>query len=140
MHPHKHQHPIQHAVGSASLTYYIFEGTLAGVVNGTTYAISALTGGGGGSTQHPTSGSMNNPYMYGLKTTGTGAQHQHGGPIPLGRYTIAKPSHHPHLGLSARLDPQQPMPSNRGGFFIHNRGPHGSDGCIVPTDPAKFHQ
>lgn len=140
MHPQKHHPQTFPGGGSASLTYYIFEGTLAGVVNGITYAIPALSGGGGGSTKNPVSSSVNNPYMYGLKTSGTGALHQHGGPIPLGRYIIAKPSHHAHLGLSARLDPQQATPNNRGGFFIHGRGPHGSDGCIVPTDPARFHQ
>ena len=124
----------------AMLTYYIFEGVLAGLVNGATISISALTGGGGGSTKHAPDASMNNPYMYGLKTTGTGSQHQHGGPIPLGSYKISPPAHHPHLGLSAQLNPERPLPNNRGGFFIHNRGPHGSDGCIVPTDPGKFHQ
>jgi hypothetical protein len=125
---------------AAMLTYYIFEGVLAGLLNGTTISISAVTGCGGGSTKHAPAASMNNPYMYGLKTVGTGAHHQHGGPIPLGCYKISAPAQHPHLGLSARLDPERPLQNNRGGFFIHNRGPHGSDGCIVPTDPSKFHQ
>jgi hypothetical protein len=31
-----------------------------------------------------------------------------------------------------------PLPGNRSGFFIHGRGRHGSDGCIVPLDPAQF--
>jgi hypothetical protein len=26
----------------------------------------------------------------------------------------------------------------RDGFFIHGRGPHGSDGCIVPLDMTQF--
>ena len=26
---------------------------------------------------------------------------------------------------------------NRDGFFIHGRGPHGSDGCIVPKSNTK---
>jgi len=71
--------------------------------------------------------------MTGFKTVGTGKNHQHGGPLPLGRYKILKPSFHPHLGLSAELkpDPERAMMS-RSGFFIHGRGPHGSDGCIVP--------
>lgn len=124
---------------AAMLTYYIFEGVLAGLVNGVTISISAVTGGGGGSTKNTPASSMNNPYMYGLKTAGTGSQHQHGGPIPLGSYKISPPAHHPHLGLSARLDPERTLPNNRGGFFIHNRGPHGSDGCIVPTDAGQFH-
>lgn len=138
MHSPKGQLGKPQGAGSATLTYYIFEGTLAGVVNGTNFAIAALSGGGGGSTKNRPQDSTNNPYMYGLKTVGTGNKHQHGGPIPPGRYTIHKPSHHPHLGLSVRLEPQQAMPNERGGFFIHGRGPHGSDGCIVPTDPAQF--
>ena len=137
--PHQSHGPGAHTSPSA-LTYYIFEGVLAGTINGITITISAVTGGGGGSTKRPANATMNNPYMYGLKTTGAGSNHQHGGPIPLGPYTIGKPGHHPHLGLSAQLVPERPLPNNRGGFFIHNRGPHGSDGCIVPTDPVKFHQ
>jgi hypothetical protein len=27
---------------------------------------------------------------------------------------------------------------DRGGFFIHGRGPHGSDGCIVPLNSAEL--
>jgi hypothetical protein len=131
-------HHSSNAKATANLTYYIFEGVLAGSVNEMTVQISAVTGGGGGSTKHTPSDSMNNPYMYGLKTASIGHQHQHGGPIPLGTYKISPPAHHPHLGLSARLDPAKPLPNNRGGFFIHGRGPHGSDGCIVPTDASKF--
>jgi hypothetical protein len=26
----------------------------------------------------------------------------------------------------------------RDGFYIHGAGPHGSDGCIVPTDKGQF--
>jgi hypothetical protein len=26
----------------------------------------------------------------------------------------------------------------RDGFYIHGRGHHGSDGCIVPLDPRQF--
>jgi hypothetical protein len=26
----------------------------------------------------------------------------------------------------------------RDGFYIHGVGPHGSDGCIVPTDKDQF--
>jgi hypothetical protein len=26
----------------------------------------------------------------------------------------------------------------RDGFYIHGRGPHGSDGCIVPLDKTEF--
>lgn len=62
-----------------------------------------------------------------------------GGPIPPGVYWVEKPTHHPSLGYSARLRPDHATKAllhelNRGGFFIHGRGPRGSDGCIVPLE------
>ena len=85
---------------------------------------------------------MNNPYMEAWKTqpeTRTKG-HVHGGPVPPGKYTIHTPSQHPHLGLSARLVHPSWKPMGRDGFFIHSRGPHGSDGCIVPLDAGKFRE
>jgi hypothetical protein len=124
---------------SADLTYYISEGLLTGIVNRRALHIIALSGGGGGSTLHKTVMSMNNPYMEGLKTVGSGKTHVHGGPLPPGKYTIEKPAKHHHLGLSARLDPSGGnSPMGRDGFYIHGAGPHGSDGCIVPTDKGQF--
>ena len=84
---------------------------------------------------------MNNPYMEGLKTVGSGKSHVHGGPIPPGSYNVQTPAKHSHLGLSARLDSLTgKAPMGRDGFYIHGRGPHGSDGCIVPLDPHQFTQ
>lgn len=123
---------------SASLTYYIWEGVLTGIADGHMVNLRALSGGGGGSTQHGGNSDTNNPYSQGVKTGGSGKSHVHGGPIPVGRYRIQSPSRNPHLGLSARLDPydhsQEGQMFGRDGFFIHGRGPHGSDGCIVPLD------
>jgi hypothetical protein len=125
---------------SSKLTYYIFEGILAGLVAGKPIELSALSGGGGGSTKYAAADTVNNPYSTGVKTTGSGSHHVHGGPIPQGAYKICAPAHHPHLGLSARLDPEESKTLVRGGFFIHGRGPHGSDGCIVPLDHKKFRE
>ena len=134
---------------TADLTYYIVEGVLTGVVNGKGIHMIALSGGGGGSTKNPASGGipgrsavvMNNPYMEGLKTVGSGKTHVHGGPIPPGSYSIETPEKHGHLGLSARLDSLNGnKPMGRDGFYIHGRGPHGSDGCIVPVDAHQFNQ
>jgi hypothetical protein len=123
------------------LTYYIFEGVLTGILNGQMIHMIAVPGGGGGSTLHRTAMSMNNPYMEGLKTRGAGRYHVHGGPLPLGEYAICKPARHHHLGLSARLVPaSRTPPMGRDGFYIHGTGPHGSDGCIVPTDKTDFHR
>jgi hypothetical protein len=121
--------------GTARLTYYIFEGVMVGFVDSGLVHLTALSGGGGGSTKHSANENANNPYVYALKEVDDKGQklHVHGGPIPPGTYQIHPPSVHPKLGLSARLEPLQPLPGHRGGFYIHGQGPHGSDGCIVPS-------
>src|SRR6266853_154808 len=72
----------------ADLTYCIFDGTLTGYVNRAFFSIEAVSGGGAGSTLRKASDSANNPYMEGLKTTGSAhaVGHRHGGPIPPGKY------------------------------------------------------
>jgi hypothetical protein len=124
----------------SNLTYYIFEGVLTGFANGSLIHISALSGGGGGSTKNRPSESVNNPYMEGLKTASTRTGHVHGGPLPPGTYAVKHPAVHKHLGLSAELVPKRGNMMGRGGFFIHGRGPHGSDGCIVPLDHVQFNR
>lgn len=121
----------------ASLTYYIWEGLLVGTANGTFIHLPAVCGGGGGSTANAPTEKANNPYMSAFKTQGAGRGHQHGGPLPPGKYGIAKPAVHPKLKLSARLTPRggQAM-FGRDGFLIHGPGPHGSDGCIVVEKKA----
>ncbi len=122
----------------AALTYYIFEGVLTGTVGTRFFHMAALSGGAGGSTKVKATAAVNNPYMEGLKTQDTKHGHVHGGPIPPGKYTVCTPSKHHHLGLSARLDHPRFKPMGRDGFYIHGRGPHGSDGCIVPVDGVHF--
>jgi hypothetical protein len=124
----------------ANLTYYIFEGLLVGVSGNRMFHIPALSGGAGGSKRHPITDAVNNAYMEGLKTKGTPSSpgHVHGGPLPPGKYIVHSPAAHPHLGLAARLDHPNFRPMGREGFYIHGRGTHGSDGCIVPLDASKF--
>ena len=121
----------------ANLTYYITEGVLAGTANGHMIHLSALSGGGGGSRVHPGNSDTNNPRSQGVKEV-DGAHHIHGGPIPAGRYKVLSPGHHRKLGLAAQLDPYDDVQARsmygRDGFYIHGRGPHGSDGCIVPME------
>ena len=123
---------------TTELTYYIFEGVLTGRADGKFIHILALSGGGGGSTRNTSTDATNNPYAEGQKTTGTGAGHVHGGPIPPGSYQIATPAHHHHLGLAAHLTNVGKEPYGRSGFYIHTRGTHGSDGCIVPLSKSDF--
>jgi hypothetical protein len=134
----------RHVTGTAHLTYYIFEGVLVGIVDSNPVHLTAYSGGGGGSTKNPSSESANNPYLYALKEVDLKFKdksknvHVHGGPIPPGIYRIEPPAHHKTLGLSAKLVPQQPLPNDRGGFYIHGSGPHGSDGCIVLGRPDLY--
>lgn len=123
----------------AKLTYYIFEGVLIGYSGGQNFHIMASSGGGGGSTKHhPDLGGVFHPYSTGIKTAGKAASHKHGGAIPLGKYVIHKPAKQPHLGLAAYLEPDRSNSMmSRGGFYIHGRGQHGSDGCIVPLSDFK---
>lgn len=125
---------------SAALTYYIREGVLVGVIGPRMFHMTALSGGAGGSTKTSGTDAVNNPYMEGLKTSGTAGSpfHVHGGPLPPGKYVVRTPSHHSHLGLCARLEHPRFRPMGRDGFYIHARGPHGSDGCIVPLDRTQF--
>jgi hypothetical protein len=96
----------------------------------------ARSGGGGGTTRNGQTAAGNNPYMTNLVTSGPkkGKGHVHGGPIPMGTYAVGVPFKHPRLGLAARLIPahKSTLMDRGNDFFIHGRGPHGSDGCIVP--------
>jgi hypothetical protein len=127
---------------SADLSYFIQEGVLVGKVGERPFHILAVSGGGGGSTAQRPAASMNNPYMEAFKTADKTRHkpHAHGGPIPPGIYAIRPPAHNAHLGLSAALVLERGGSTHRSGFYIHGRGPHGSDGCIVPLDTKQFQQ
>ena len=128
---------VRRSPGTAQLTYYIFEGVLVGFIGTELIHLSAWSGGAGGSNKNRPDDSANNPYMYAMREVDNKKKkiHVHGGPIPPGGYRILPPGHHANLGLSARLEPEPPrrLPNDRGGFYIHGQGPHGSDGCIVPS-------
>ncbi len=136
------------AMGKANLTYYIFEGVLTGTVNGRFVHIFTYSGGGSGydpkrpkaANYSRDSQAANNPYRTGQVTNE--AANIRGGPIPPGKYIIAKPSKW-HGSRAARLEPVNPVTffkrtGRDGGFLIHGRGPIGSDGCLVPVAPSDF--
>ncbi len=120
---------------AASLTFYIAEGLLVGTAGGHVWHISAKSGGGGGARGNPQGNAdTDNPGSVSVKES----KGHRGGPIPPGRYRIGTPATHKGLGYSAALAPydaaQQAHMFGRGGFYIHGRGPKGSDGCIVPME------
>ncbi|MBX7222648.1 MAG: DUF2778 domain-containing protein [Blastocatellia bacterium] len=126
----------------ASFDYLVKERLFVGIAGNERFVVKAFSGGGGGSTHSavPDPILVNNPAMTSNKL-GTNQIHPRGGPLPAGTYSIMAPTRHPHLGLSSYLDPS---PANhmfgRSGFFIHGRGPKGSDGCIVPELSVDFHR
>lgn len=126
----------------ASLYYFITFRLLTGSASETSIRMTALSGGRGGST---TPGAADDAVVNNVWETNRKTDHAngiHGGPIPIHKYRIHPPSNHPRLGLSAQLTPMATDWTlgmfNRDAFFIHGRGQHGSDGCIVPIDREDF--
>lgn len=122
------------------LYYSIAQQRLSGEIGGTRVDLYAVSGGGRGRTKGTPESSLAS-FSHQRKTAKTAR----GGPLPPGFYIVHKPGHHPRLGLSAYLEqtlasllqadplaPNRYYVTDRGGFFIHGRGAHGSDGCIVP--------
>jgi hypothetical protein len=85
-----HHHRVQHAKtkkpvpGTGQLTYYIFEGVLAGTFGTEQVCVEAWSGGGGGAKKMKPTENANNPYMYGLKAVEDKSKKPiiRGGPIP----------------------------------------------------------
>jgi len=134
-----HYHRISQAKrkpvpGTAQLTYYIFEGVLAGIIDNDEIHVTAWSGGAGGSRKLGPTENANNPYSYAVKEIDNKKSPMRGGPIPPGPYQIYPPGKDHTLGLCAKLNPLFTPPNGRGGFAIHGQGPKGSDGCIVLPD------
>jgi len=66
---------------------------------------------------------------------------ERGGPLPPGHYLVHRTEQHGHLGqanwlesITAHLRVPTRDFTKAYGFYIHGRGPKGSDGCIVPEN------
>jgi hypothetical protein len=108
-----------------------------GLLAGNPFEMSALSGGGGGSTKSAPADTVNNPYNTGVETRGRPRRSEScaWGSDSARALQDSNTAVDKHVGLSARLDPENKSKKHaRGGFLIHNRGPHGSDGCIVPAE------
>ena len=128
------------------LTYDITNERLIGQIGNEKISIWAKSGGGRASKVH----AAGQPGQEGLGSWNTQrkeAGSTRGGPLPPGFYTVQPPANHPVLGRAAYLEQtitslMYANPSaalgvsvtERGGFYIHGRGPKGSDGCIVPME------
>lgn len=127
-----------------SLRYSISSEILYGTVGGETFSLKAYSGGGRGSTTGMERTDLRH-WSTGKKAPSQFSQRNRGGPLPTGHYLVSYYGQHEHLGRCAELfqtltsllhaDPFSAIGmsvTDRGGFFIHGRGPRGSDGCIVP--------
>lgn len=127
------------------LIYSIAREWLDGDVEGERFSLRAWSGGGRGRTG-PGAEHAVASYDVFRRT-----QHEkidvHGGPLPPGLYVCRYVQNHPHfhecifleqtITALIRVDANAHMRFyDRSGFYIHGRGPHGSDGCIVPDSEA----
>ena len=75
---------------SAQLTPYIVEGVLTGTIGAQTIRISAVSGGGGGSSKLPTNQTLKDAFLGSFQNQGSASSKEsgRGGPLPPGKYTI----------------------------------------------------
>jgi hypothetical protein len=132
-------------MASNILKYSIRDELLYGTVSNISFSMKAYSGGGRGSTAGAERADLAH-WNTAKRAPGSYDEKNRGGPIPLGIYVASYYGVHPHLGRCAELTQtlssllQRDYESatglrvtDRDGFFIHGRGPKGSDGCIVPS-------
>ena len=132
------------------LKYSIMDEILYGTIDGESFSMRAFSGGGRGSTS--------GMELYDLKHWSSRKKappifnkDERGGPLPIGFYLVEYYGVHEHLGRCASLgqtllsllqtDYSSPIGlsvTDRSGFYIHGRGPKGSDGCIVPANKVDL--
>ena len=131
-------------MATAHLTYDAISGQLTGTIGGGHFMIHAASGGGRGSTNP----NVPQKTLQSHLATTKAANGTRGGTLPPGDYVCHYVAHHPKFHQCIALANAQarviktsfasaPIVHHRGGFFIHGRGEHGSDGCIVPYIPAQ---
>ena len=127
------------------LTYSIAREWLEGSIGTDRFAMRAWSGGGRGRTG---SGADRDAGSYDVFRKTRHSKGVHGGPLPPGLYICRHVPQHATFGECIFL---LQMPTalfqvddkanirfyDRDGFFIHGRGAHGSDGCIVPESNAE---
>jgi hypothetical protein len=129
----------------AILTYDAADEILRGNIGSVFFILQAVSGGGRGSTVPGVASQTLESHSATTKTVKHQGQYiQRGGTLPPGQYRCEYLHNHPPFGECVRLHalpsahaihtPLASMPifHGRGGFYIHGRGVHGSDGCVVP--------
>jgi len=129
------------------LIYDIQSELLHGEVGGQNFRMHAVSGGGRGSKIQPEGDGLLRRWSFGTKENEKSSIR--GGILPPGPYVCRYRANHPIFHECIFLeqtvasllvaDPSSPTGvrlHNREGFYIHARGPKGSDGCIVVFDEA----
>lgn len=127
------------------LNYSIRDEMLYGTISSRSMSMFAFSGGGRGSTAGMEQTDIRH-WNSQKKAPATFSRQDRGGPLPAGLYLVNYHGVHEHLGRCAALtqtisslvyaDPFSDIGiavTERDGFYIHGRGPKGSDGCIVPS-------
>lgn len=128
------------------LHYNIAAQILHGAIDQTRFGFSAYSGGGRGSTSGIARRDLAH-WSSDKKAPIQFATENRGGPLPSGMYQVTYRPNHDVFGECAYLEPTLTAllrlnPFNSSGvsvtdrdrFYIHRRGPKGSDGCIVPRE------
>jgi hypothetical protein len=130
------------------LSYSIARERIEGSIGAQTFSLVAWSGGRRGAKGD---GAEYDPASYNVFQKENHSKGIHGGPIPPGIYLCHYVAHHHKFGecvfleqtITAlfQVDSQAHLRLyDRDGFYIHGRGPHGSDGCIVPESNAERHR
>jgi len=131
-------------MSSNTLHYSIATETLSGTIGTATFLVRAWSGGRRGATRPGAQSTFASYDVFRKEDHGKGI---HGGPIPPGiylcRYVANHAKFHECIFLEQTLTSLLRVDANatirlygRDAFYIHARGPHGSDGCIVPENEA----
>lgn len=134
----------------STINYDVSAAALFGRIGGWEFRADAASGGGRGSTNKKVPQQTLKSHLATTRTIKTGAHQyqQRGGPLPPGLYLCRYLQAHTTFGECLRLEMSEgareirtpfasaPIAHGRDGFYIHGRGEMGSDGCIVPMDPA----
>jgi hypothetical protein len=121
-----------------ALTYSIAREWLSGSIDRQQFQLRASSGGGRGRKGAGAEFSVNS---YDVHRKANKSEDITGGPLPPGLYSCEFVAAHPKLHRCIRLLPAVTVKlAGRGGFYIHGRGKHGSDGCIVPENASELHR
>jgi hypothetical protein len=134
------------STNTAILTYNASSEILSGEIGDRSFHLKAYSGGGRGSVHVMQWDRSLKSRFANTKQKGP----QRGGTLPPGHYLCHYQAHHPKfheciwlercsdaVGINSPFSAKPILHYRGNDFFIHGRGEHGSDGCIVPENGAQ---